>query len=135
MGVADRSWPLLRRLMDVHTVVYRATGLYLRGKTDEVLSVDKALLDNRVERRFTERFSTFGQFGYLRDRLKEIDYLLSPGGGVSYAFVKNDRVELSADVDPDILGGIVLRVGNQILDASIRNRLEALRRQVAKGAA
>ncbi len=45
------------------------------------------------------------------------------------------RVELTADVQPDILGGIVLRVGNQILDASIRNRLEHLRRQVAKGAA
>ncbi len=44
------------------------------------------------------------------------------------------RVELTARVDPDILGGIVLRVGNQILDASIRNRLESLRRQVARGA-
>jgi F-type H+-transporting ATPase subunit delta len=45
------------------------------------------------------------------------------------------RVTLSAKVDPDILGGIVLRVGNSILDASIRNRLEQLRRQVAQGAA
>lgn len=45
------------------------------------------------------------------------------------------RVELTAEVQSDILGGIVLRVGNQILDASIRNRLEHLRRQVAKGAA
>jgi F-type H+-transporting ATPase subunit delta len=45
------------------------------------------------------------------------------------------RVMLSAHVDPDILGGIVLRVGNSILDASIRNRLEQLRRQVARGAA
>jgi F-type H+-transporting ATPase subunit delta len=42
------------------------------------------------------------------------------------------KVELSSTVDPDILGGIVLRVGNSILDASIRNRLEQLRRQVAK---
>jgi F-type H+-transporting ATPase subunit delta len=42
------------------------------------------------------------------------------------------QVELSSKVDPDILGGIVLRVGNSILDASIRNRLEQLRRQVAK---
>jgi F-type H+-transporting ATPase subunit delta len=42
------------------------------------------------------------------------------------------RVELSTTVDPDVLGGIVLRVGNQILDASIRNRLDQLRRQVAK---
>jgi ATP synthase F1 delta subunit len=46
---------------------------------------------------------------------------------------QTDRnVELSSTVDPDILGGIVLRVGNSILDASIRNRLEQLRRQVAK---
>jgi ATP synthase F1 delta subunit len=42
------------------------------------------------------------------------------------------KVELSAHVDPDILGGIVLRVGNSVLDASIRNRLNQLRRQVAR---
>ena len=41
-------------------------------------------------------------------------------------------VELSSKVDPDILGGIILRVGNVILDASIRNRLEQLRKQVAR---
>jgi len=44
------------------------------------------------------------------------------------------RVTLSTRVDPDILGGIVVRVGNSILDASIRNRLEQLRRHVAQGA-
>jgi F-type H+-transporting ATPase subunit delta len=43
------------------------------------------------------------------------------------------QVDLTAKVEPDILGGIVLRVGNSILDASIRNRLEQLRRQVARG--
>jgi len=42
------------------------------------------------------------------------------------------HVELTSTVDPEILGGIVLRVGNTILDASIRNRLENLRRNVAK---
>ena len=42
------------------------------------------------------------------------------------------EVELTTSVDPDILGGIVLRVGNSILDASIRNRLEQLRKQVAR---
>jgi F-type H+-transporting ATPase subunit delta len=44
------------------------------------------------------------------------------------------KVELTTVVDPDVLGGIVLRVGNSILDASIRNRLDQLRRQVAKAA-
>ena len=42
------------------------------------------------------------------------------------------KIELSASVEPEILGGIVVRVGNSILDASIRNRLEQLRKQVAR---
>lgn len=42
------------------------------------------------------------------------------------------KVDLSATVEPDILGGIVVRVGNQVLDASVRNRLESLRKQVAR---
>jgi ATP synthase F1 delta subunit len=41
------------------------------------------------------------------------------------------KIEVSSVVDPDILGGIVLRVGNVVLDASIKNRLEQLRKQVA----
>jgi F-type H+-transporting ATPase subunit delta len=42
------------------------------------------------------------------------------------------KIELTTDVNPEILGGIVLRVGNSILDASIRNRLEQVRRQLAR---
>ena len=44
------------------------------------------------------------------------------------------KVELSADVDPDVLGGLVVRVGNTVLDASVRRRLENLRREVARAA-
>ncbi len=43
-------------------------------------------------------------------------------------------VELSSRVDPDVLGGIVLQVGNMVLDASVRNRLENLRKSVATAA-
>ncbi|MBV9310578.1 MAG: ATP synthase F1 subunit delta, partial [Solirubrobacterales bacterium] len=42
------------------------------------------------------------------------------------------KIELSSDVDPDIVGGLVLRVGNFVLDASIRSRLNELRKQVAQ---
>ncbi len=45
-----------------------------------------------------------------------------------------NTVALTTEVRPDIIGGIVVRVGNSILDASIRNRLEQLRTQVAQGA-
>ena len=43
-----------------------------------------------------------------------------------------NTVQLTTVVDPDMLGGIVLRVGNVILDASIRNRLNKLRKEVAQ---
>ena len=44
------------------------------------------------------------------------------------------KVELASDVDEEILGGIVLQVGNMVLDASIRSRLEKLRKSVAQAA-
>ena len=45
------------------------------------------------------------------------------------------RVELSSNIDPDVLGGLQVRVGNMVLDATVRNRLEQLRKQVARAAA
>lgn len=45
-----------------------------------------------------------------------------------------EAVELSSRVDDAILGGIVLQVGNMVLDASIRSRLEKLRKSVASAA-
>jgi F-type H+-transporting ATPase subunit delta len=45
-----------------------------------------------------------------------------------------EKVDLSSEVDDSILGGIVLRVGNMVLDASIQTRLEKLRKSVASAA-
>ena len=42
------------------------------------------------------------------------------------------RIELTSKVDPDIIGGLILQVGNRILDASVHGRLERLRRQITK---
>jgi F-type H+-transporting ATPase subunit delta len=45
-----------------------------------------------------------------------------------------EKVDLSSRIDDEILGGIVLQVGNMVLDASIRSRLEKLRKSVATAA-
>ena len=42
------------------------------------------------------------------------------------------KVQLSSRVDDGVLGGLVLQVGNMVLDASIRNRLERLRKEIAR---
>jgi len=41
------------------------------------------------------------------------------------------RVELAARVDPDIIGGLVLRVGDVIVDGSVQARIRQLRRRLA----
>jgi F-type H+-transporting ATPase subunit delta len=42
------------------------------------------------------------------------------------------KIDLEADVDEDILGGLVLRVGNMVLDASLREKLNRLRKEVSR---
>jgi ATP synthase F1 delta subunit len=46
----------------------------------------------------------------------------------------DQRIELETDVDEGILGGLVLQVGNMVLDASVRSKLERLRKEVARAA-
>jgi F-type H+-transporting ATPase subunit delta len=63
----------------------------------------------------------------------ELDEQIVKDLGDRIAEQTDRKIDVTTTVEPDILGGIVLRVGNSILDASIRNRLEQLRRQVARG--
>ena len=64
----------------------------------------------------------------------ELDPELVEGVGKRIEEQTGQRVELSSKVDPDVLGGLVLQVGNMVLDASVRNRLEQLRKRVAAAA-
>jgi len=44
------------------------------------------------------------------------------------------KIELTTTIDPGLIGGLQMRVGNMIYDATIKNRLEKLRREVARAA-
>jgi F-type H+-transporting ATPase subunit delta len=44
------------------------------------------------------------------------------------------KIDLTANVDPDLIGGLRMQVGNMVYDATIRGRLEKLRREVARAA-
>jgi F-type H+-transporting ATPase subunit delta len=64
----------------------------------------------------------------------ELDDELVKGIGKRIEEQTGRKVELSSNVDPEVLGGLVVRVGNMVLDASVRNRLEQIRKQVARAA-
>lgn len=44
------------------------------------------------------------------------------------------RVELDLNVDPELLGGLVVRLGDLLVDGSVRSRLERLRNRLVSGA-
>ena len=44
------------------------------------------------------------------------------------------RIALETDVDAALLGGLIVRVGDRLIDGSVRGRLERLRNQLASGA-
>jgi len=64
----------------------------------------------------------------------ELDSALVDDIGKKIEDQTGQSVELTSTVDEDVLGGIVLQVGNMVLDASVRARLEKLRKNVAAAA-
>jgi F-type H+-transporting ATPase subunit delta len=64
----------------------------------------------------------------------ELDDQLVKGIGEQIEQQAGRRVELSSTVDPELLGGLKVRVGSMVLDASVRNRLDRLRKQLVRAA-
>jgi ATP synthase F1 delta subunit len=110
-GADETTVNFLRLLIEKHRtpVLFR-----VRAELDQLWEEENRLLPVTVTSAVELPKATVKQIG---DRIAE----------------QTDRkVDLSSKVDPDILGGIVVRVGNSVLDASIRNRLENFRKQVAR---
>lgn len=49
------------------------------------------------------------------------------------AAMTGNTIEITATVDPDIIGGIVVRIGDQVIDGSVRNKLERMRTRLVAG--
>jgi F-type H+-transporting ATPase subunit delta len=62
----------------------------------------------------------------------ELDEKMAKDIGKRIEEQTGQTVELTTKVDPDVLGGLVMQVGNMVMDATVRARLERLRKQVAR---
>jgi putative salt-induced outer membrane protein YdiY len=77
--------------------LFKADAFWLYSKAGSEATSDKATARLRYEYTFTERIYGFGQIGYLRDRFKNITYLVAPMAGVGYYVVKQKSYELGLD--------------------------------------
>jgi ATP synthase F1 delta subunit len=64
----------------------------------------------------------------------ELDPTVAEEVGTAIEQQTGQTIELNTVVDEGIIGGLILQVGNMVLDASIHNRLEKLRKEVAQAA-
>jgi F-type H+-transporting ATPase subunit delta len=114
----------------------------ITGAEPELINFLELLVDNH---RMTEVFRIRRELDELwKHENRRIDVTVTSAVELDSAVVEKigqeverqtgEKVDLSSQVDSEILGGIVLQVGNMVLDASIRSRLEKLRKSVATAA-
>jgi len=139
---AEGNVPELRELLRNPQLDPRAR----RAALDDVLAGSDDLLRN-----FLLVLADKGRAGQLEEIAKEFERLVAEHEGVVHAELttavelsddeagkllqqieraSGRKVEASRSVDPNLIGGIVLQVGSHRLDASVRGRLERLRRQL-----
>jgi F-type H+-transporting ATPase subunit delta len=86
----------------------------------------------RIQRQFEERWKQAkGKLDVTLTSAIELDPEITERVESEIEKQTGKDVELRSIVNEDLLGGLVLQVGNMVLDASIRNRLEKLRKTVA----
>ena len=83
--------------------VVKSDGLFLHGTTESELSADRLSLNGRDEFKLNRRAYVFGQNQFLRDRFKDITYLIAPTAGVGYSAVATKATTLGVDAG---VGGV-----------------------------
>ena len=93
-----------------------------RGLADMASEVEAGFRDLVDRRRGVERVSVLSAIS-----------LEEPERGQIVRFVQdmtNSKVVLDAQVDPSIIGGLVIQIGDKLLDGSTRAKLESLREEL-----
>jgi F-type H+-transporting ATPase subunit delta len=140
---AEAEVPELRALLRNPEIDPRARAAVL----EELLASGDEVLRN-----FLLVLADKGRAGQLEEIAREFERLIAEHEGIVHAELttavelsedeadkllsqiekaSGRKVEASRSVDPNLIGGIVLKVGSHRLDASVRGRLERLRRELA----
>ena len=139
---AEGEVPELRELLRNPQLDQRARAAAL----EDVLTGSEELLRN-----FLLVLVDKGRTGQLEEIAREFERLVAEHEGIVHAELTTAvelsdeeardllariedstgrKVEATRSVDPDLIGGIVLQIGSHRLDASVRGRLDRLRREL-----
>lgn len=113
--------------------VLGSLGLYARNFVSVLVEHGQPRLASRIRDEF--RAMVDEHLGVARAEVVTAVALEEDQRGrveASLSDIVGARVVASERVDPSIIGGVVARVGDRLIDGSVRNRLEALRHRLAR---
>lgn len=130
-ALTDRSLPAERRIAVVEELMGRAALPTSVGLVSMVVGADRAnelpdIVDRYLELSAEHREHEIAEVRTavpLDDGLQErLARALSESTG--------KQVEVKVIVDPSVLGGVVARIGDTVIDGSVRRRLEQLKERI-----
>jgi F-type H+-transporting ATPase subunit delta len=134
-ALANPSIPLETRISVAQATFGRLVGpkvlnliglMLRRGRIEELprLAAEFRRLDD--QRQGITRATAISASSLTPDEVTALTERLEQSAG--------GRVALDTEVDPSLLGGLVVRLGDRLIDGSVRSRLERLRNQLVSGA-
>ena len=130
-ALGDRALPAERRIAVVEELMGGAGVSVSVGLVSMVIGADRAgelsaIVDRFLELSATERRHDVAEVRAavpLDDRIRErLAKALSDATG--------KQVEVKVVVDPSVLGGVVARIGDTVIDGTVRRRLEQLKERI-----
>jgi F-type H+-transporting ATPase subunit delta len=119
----EQRQAMLERVLDVQPLSLNLARLLVaRGRSLDARAVAEWFNRMADEREGIAHATVTTAVDLTPEQLQGIERRLSEGLG--------QRVVIQATTDPAIIGGIVMRVGDRLIDGSVRTRLKQLRREL-----
>lgn len=119
----DQRVAMVERVLDIRPLALNlARLLVLKGRAPEARAVATAFGKMADASEGIEHATVTTAVQLTAGQLTAVEAQLSAAVG--------KRVQATASVDPAIVGGIVARVGDKLLDGSVRTRLRQMRREL-----
>ncbi len=116
---------LLERVLDVDPLVLNLAKLLItKGRTAEASAIAQLFAEMVDVKEGIAHAVVTTAVELSAEQLAQVEATLSEALGVT--------IDARAETDSEILGGIVVRVGDRLIDGSLRTRLESLRKELVE---
>ena len=124
----DQKMSVIREAFpDLNPLAHRLLGLLIaRGVVDTLPSIREQYGNLLDQQRGLERASVVSAVPLADEQRERLAQSLRE--------LMDKEIELTASVDPDIVAGLVVRVGDRLIDGSARTKLQNLRKSLAEAA-